>query len=442
MPPESPPSLHQSGEKIRFENGFDELPTEVEATDLMTATMDLAIATFLSLLWPKQAGIREELAMAAGGVLYRGKLPSERAAKIVFHATNLAGDEESKKREQAVRDTYAKADKGEAITGIPTFITLMGTDGKQLIGYLQRWLGIENWTKPERKPADFYFQNIGNLINGEAGQREAIVGDWLMTGSITLLFAPPKCFKTWVCMALNDALVRAVKFLDFNVPKKRRILHVDGEMSNGELNERLQKIVVDNSNNLSLLTADTLYRNDEKPINICDRNDQEWIEKSLVVKKIEVLILDNLGSLSFGRDENDNSAPELESLLQWLMRLRYKGIAAILVHHSGHSGTNPRGASRLMAAVDTIIKIGVGDSEKDTFRFSFHRTRGPCPQPDSFHVQLKDGGDLMTLERLNHFSSEWKVETLKYINEFSPKTQKELVEPLGVKKGAIRKLPF
>lgn len=64
----------------------------------------------------------------------------------------------------------------------------------------------------------------------------------------------------------------------------------------------------------------------------------------------EMIIFDNLSSLRSGVDENDNSA--LDAFLQWLLALRHKGYAILLIHHAGKGG-DQRGASRLEDFLDT-----------------------------------------------------------------------------------------
>ena len=84
----------------------------------------------------------------------------------------------------------------------------------------------------------------------------------------------------------------------------------------------------------------------------------EWQERIIdflkANKRIKVLILDNLSSLTAGRDENDN---QLTSMLSnWIVRLRAIGITVIIVHHAGKSG-DQRGASSLEDALNNTIKL-------------------------------------------------------------------------------------
>ena len=70
-------------------------------------------------------------------------------------------------------------------------------------------------------------------------------------------------------------------------------------------------------------------------------NEQKAIEKALIDlekrnSRPQLIVLDNLSTLRRGINENDNS--EAQKLLDWLVSLRHKGYAVIIVHHSGKVG--------------------------------------------------------------------------------------------------------
>jgi putative DNA primase/helicase len=71
-------------------------------------------------------------------------------------------------------------------------------------------------------------------------------------------------------------------------------------------------------------------------------------------KNIKLLILDNLSCLFSGMKENDNDA--WEAVLNWLLELRRKRIAVLIVHHAGRNG-QMRGASRREDAAFWVIKV-------------------------------------------------------------------------------------
>lgn len=68
-------------------------------------------------LWPKRAGNRQTLALAASGNLFRFKCSEHEAVRIIESACRTAGDDEIAERREAVRSTYRKARAGESIGG-------------------------------------------------------------------------------------------------------------------------------------------------------------------------------------------------------------------------------------------------------------------------------------------------------------------------------------
>jgi hypothetical protein len=69
---------------------------------------------------------------------------------------------------------------------------------------------------------------------------------------------------------------------------------------------------------------------------------------------VKVLILDNLSTLASGMKENDADSWELVN--KWLLDLRRRKIAAVIVHHAGRSG-EMRGTSKREDNVFWIIAL-------------------------------------------------------------------------------------
>ena len=67
-----------------------------------------------------------------------------------------------------------------------------------------------------------------------------------------------------------------------------------------------------------------------------------------------LLIFDNKAALTPGIDES--AKMDWDSINQWLLSLRFLGVAGILVHHAGKSGQQ-RGTSGVEDSLDFIIKL-------------------------------------------------------------------------------------
>jgi len=69
---------------------------------------------------------------------------------------------------------------------------------------------------------------------------------------------------------------------------------------------------------------------------------------------VELLILDNLSSLTVGVRENDGDA--WAQIQDWLLRLRRRGISVLIIHHTGKHG-GQRGTSRREDVLDTSFSL-------------------------------------------------------------------------------------
>ena len=66
------PGVHQTGEQIRFEPGFDATPANVDAGGLVLAVRKVAAAALQGRHWPAE-GSRRQAFLALAGVLARAQ---------------------------------------------------------------------------------------------------------------------------------------------------------------------------------------------------------------------------------------------------------------------------------------------------------------------------------------------------------------------------------
>jgi KaiC/GvpD/RAD55 family RecA-like ATPase len=283
--------------------------------------------------------------------------------------------------------------------------------------------------------------------------REFIIEPFLPTSSLSMVYAARGIGKTWFALSLCVAISHGHDFLRFPVERARRVLFIDGEMALADLQERIRALDLEPSDHLYLLPSENLFRED-RPLNINAKDDQEAIEKAIEEMtaegcRPEVVVFDNLSSLSGGIDENDNSA--LDALLRWLVSIRHKGLAVVLVHHAGKSG-DQRGASRREDLLDTSIKLSRPKPEKGSdedddlftppdgayFELEFVKTRGRMPSPSQFMLELVDNPQGFLEWYASHGDTASAADkTLKAIALRKPGTQNHLAELRNLSKGAV-----
>ena len=89
----------------------------------------------------------------------------------------------------------------------------------------------------------------------------------------------------------------------------------------------------------------------ELGISLGSAEGQQELERHL--DGVDLLILDNLSTLTNGSEGASDAWLPMQN---WLLRLRRKGVAVLLVHHAGVNGRQ-RGTSRREDALDTVIAL-------------------------------------------------------------------------------------
>src|SRR5262249_31805588 len=123
------------------------------------------------------------------------------------------------------------------------------------------------------------------------------------------------------------------------------------------------------------------------------------------IKDAELIILDNLSTLTFGGKEN-----EAESWLpvqQWVLSLRRRGVSVLLIHHAGRNGEQ-RGTSRREDILDTMITLQHPENYKteEGARFKVHFTKarniyGADAEPFEAQMRIENGASVWTIKEVD-----------------------------------------
>ena len=116
---------------------------------------------------------------------------------------------------------------------------------------------------------------------------------------------------------------------------------------------------------LEFLNHEILFERTGKVLNITNREIQEAITQRCVTTGVKALILDNQSTLACGMKENDADSWELVN--NWLLDLRRRRIAVVIVHHAGRSG-EMRGTSKREDNVFWIIALDDAKKNADDKR--------------------------------------------------------------------------
>jgi len=228
-------------------------------------------------------------------------------------------------------------------------------------------------------------------------EREAVIVGLLWLQSLVQIHAWRGIGKTWVALHLAIAISGGGPFLAWSVTKARRVLYVDGEMALIELRQRVLALCGDViPEYLELMPSELVFGQLGAGLILNDLDQQARFLATLDALKAlgrqpEVLIFDNLSSLTTGTDENSNT--EQDELLAFFRGLRHAGYTVVFVHHDGKNGQQ-RGASRREDFLDLVIHLTedtAAPRDPPSFRFEFTKSRGQRPKPSEFIVTISAG---------------------------------------------------
>jgi P4 family phage/plasmid primase-like protien len=150
-----PPSTHKSGESVRFEQGFDGIPANVDADMLVSAVRKVAAAAVLARHWPTK-GSRHHAFLALAGILARSGWSLEDAKRLhrVIYRCLWPSNPELDAADSEVQSTFEKHAGSGEITGIPTLAEVID---KKVVDTVLRWLSIE---REQRR--DYHSSDTGN----------------------------------------------------------------------------------------------------------------------------------------------------------------------------------------------------------------------------------------------------------------------------------------
>lgn len=205
-------------------------------------------------------------------------------------------------------------------------------------------------------------------------ETEKICGP-ISASSLNYIFSMTGVGKTWLTMSIAVAAAKGVApFEGWDVPKKRKVLYIDGEMPCREIEDRIQKVgLAENCHILSKMKLE-MY-NVEPALDFANEEIREIVEGAILAGGYDLVVFDNIYSLIHTMDSNSSDA--WYPINEWLLRLRGKGVATLLDHHSGKSGKQLGTESRLFNA-NLVLKL-VENPEKIA--------GDPC----SFTIQIPKG---------------------------------------------------
>ena len=185
-------------------------------------------------------------------------------------------------------------------------------------------------------------------------EREVILDPWLHAQDLCMVFAARGIGKTHFAMAVAYAVATGGTFAKWTATRPAKVLYLDGELPGAVMQQRLLMHCPDREPEpgyLRVFTPDLLSDDTLMP-DLATPEGQLTID--LMVKDAELVIIDNLSC--WARTGRENEAESWLPIADWILRLRRRGVAVLMVHHAGKGGQQ-RGTSKREDLLDAVIGL-------------------------------------------------------------------------------------
>lgn len=183
--------------------------------------------------------------------------------------------------------------------------------------------------------------------------RRFIIRPFFKEGDLGFVYAFRGHGKTWLTMLLAKAAASGGKAGPWEADGVWPVLYVDGEMPVEDSKHR-DRALSGPCENLSWLHHEIYFERTGRTLNLTNPTTQSELTELLLKNGFRMLVLDNLSCLFSGVREN--TADDWELVLPWLLDLRRRKIAVLIVAHAGRNG-NMRGTTRREDAAFWVIKL-------------------------------------------------------------------------------------
>ena len=241
---------------------------------------------------------------------------------------------------------------------------------------------------------------IWDMINLEVQEPEEINGI-LYRGDINVLFAPKKIGKSRFCYEMAFSIATGTRFLNFNTKKKQRVLYIDGELPDSEIQKRFRDIItrkaevypeIDLSNDHFRIIRYMDFKNllGEK-MNLNNPEHQKKVTE--IIEDYDLVIFDSFGCVTSKRDTDSYVSHELDwrRFYYWLRDIRDTMHKTFLIIMHTTKGGDLAGTSFIANDCDNIYALSRVperiDGAKAQFDFIYEDCRTvPLDEQDHFRV--------------------------------------------------------
>lgn len=230
---------------------------------------------------------------------------------------------------------------------------------------------------------------------------DPIIEGLLHKGEQLMVYSAPGAGKSWFALSLAIAAASATAISQdeqgrpkWNAAKARKVLFLDGELDSADLGQRLKWLDPDGGAEDGKLIILSRQHQDFRAAfpDLSQEQDAEDLIQFCLEQGVELLVLDNLTTLT--QLEDENSASAFNTIIHGLlMRLKAVDIACVLVHHSNKGDGGYRGSSALATTFNAIIHLKKERLTRGAFTLHFQKARNNHIDDRTVRMELREQPD-------------------------------------------------
>lgn len=185
--------------------------------------------------------------------------------------------------------------------------------------------------------------------------RAEMLAPWLHSQDLCMVYAARGIGKTHFALSVAYAVATGGSFGPWKARAPSKVLYLDGELPGAVMQQRCLMHCPDVEpmpGFLRVLSPDIVPEEETLP-DIATPEGQACIERSIDADT-QLIVVDNLSA--WARTGRENDAESWHPIACWLLSLRRRGIAVLLIHHGGKNGQQ-RGTSKKEDLLDVVISL-------------------------------------------------------------------------------------